>query len=62
MYYIQVVSPWFLTKNPYNLVRIWQSTIDIVLEKNLIQRKYIIVDATPTKSRDNQKSPKEFLT
>ncbi|WOV84666.1 IS1182 family transposase [Sporosarcina jeotgali] len=37
-------------------------TIEIALEKNLIQSKHIIVDATHTKSRYNQKSPKEFLT
>ncbi len=37
-------------------------TIEIALEKNLIKSKTIIVDATHTKSRYNQKSPKEFLT
>lgn len=36
-------------------------TVDIALEKNLIRSKTIIVDATHTKSRYNQKSPKEFL-
>ena len=36
-------------------------TVDIALEKNLIKSKTIIVDATHTKSRYNQKSPKEFL-
>lgn len=36
-------------------------TADIELEKNLIKSKRIIVDATHTKSRYNQKSPKEFL-
>ena len=36
-------------------------TVDIALEKDLIKSKTIIVDATHTKSRYNQKSPKEFL-
>jgi Transposase domain (DUF772)/Transposase DDE domain len=36
-------------------------TVDIALEKELIKSKTIIVDATHTKSRYNQKSPKEFL-
>ncbi|WOV87404.1 IS1182 family transposase [Sporosarcina oncorhynchi] len=36
-------------------------TVDIALEKKLITSKTIIVDATHTKSRYNQKSPKEFL-
>lgn len=38
-----------------------QKTVEIALEKNLIQSKSIIVDATHTKARYNQKSPKEFL-
>ena len=36
-------------------------TVEIALEKELIKSKTIIVDATHTKSRYNQKSPKEFL-
>ncbi|MFY0146813.1 IS1182-like element ISBcy1 family transposase, partial [Bacillus cytotoxicus] len=38
-----------------------QKTVEIALEKNLIKNKSIIVDATHTKARFNQKSPKEFL-
>jgi transposase len=38
-----------------------QKTAKIALEKELIQSKSIIVDATHTKARYNQKSPKEFL-
>lgn len=38
-----------------------QKTVEIALDKNLIQSKSIIVDATHTKARFNQKSPKEFL-
>lgn len=38
-----------------------QKTVEIALEKELIKSKTIIVDATHTKSRYNQKSPKEFL-
>lgn len=36
-------------------------TVEIALEKNIILSKTIIVDATHTKARYNQKSPKEFL-
>ena len=36
-------------------------TVGIALEKGLIKSKTIIVDATHTKSRYNQKSGKEFL-
>jgi hypothetical protein len=36
-------------------------TVDIALENDLIKSKTIIVDATHTKSRCNQKSSKEFL-
>lgn len=36
-------------------------TVDIALEKGLIKSKTIIVDATHTKSRYNQKSGQEFL-
>lgn len=38
-----------------------QKTVEVALEKDLITSKSIIVDATHTKSRFNQKSPKEFL-
>jgi hypothetical protein len=37
------------------------STVEIALEKEIIKSKTIIVDATHTKARYNQKSPKEFL-
>jgi hypothetical protein len=36
-------------------------TVEIALEKEIIHSKTIIVDATHTKARYNQKSPKEFL-
>ncbi len=36
-------------------------TVEIALEKNIIKSSTIIVDATHTKARFNQKSPKEFL-
>jgi len=36
-------------------------TVEIALEKGIITSKTIIVDATHTKARYNQKSPKEFL-
>jgi len=38
-----------------------QKTVEIALDKKLINSKTIIVDATHTKSRYNQLSPKEFL-
>lgn len=38
-----------------------QKTVEIALDKKLINSKTIIVDATHTKARYNQKSPKEFL-
>ncbi|MFF3025688.1 IS1182 family transposase [Gottfriedia sp. NPDC057948] len=38
-----------------------QKTVDIALEKELIKSTSIIVDATHTRSRFNNKSPKEFL-
>ena len=38
-----------------------EKTVEIALEKNIIKSKAIIVDATHTKARYNQKSPKEFL-
>src|SRR4051812_38659005 len=36
-------------------------TVEIALEKEIIKSKTIIVDATHTKARYNQKTPKEFL-
>ncbi|WP_057911953.1 IS1182 family transposase [Peribacillus muralis] len=36
-------------------------SVEIALEKEIIKSKTIIVDATHTKARYNQKSPKEFL-
>lgn len=36
-------------------------SVEIALEKGIIKSKTIIVDATHTKARYNQKSPKEFL-
>lgn len=36
-------------------------TVEIALDKGIIKSKAIIVDATHTKARYNQKSPKEFL-
>lgn len=36
-------------------------TVEIALEKKIIKSSTIIVDATHTKARYNQKSPKEFL-
>lgn len=36
-------------------------TVEIAIEKGIIKNKTIIVDATHTKARYNQKSPKEFL-
>ena len=38
-----------------------QKTVEISLEKKLIQSTSIIVDATHTQARYNSKSPKEFL-
>lgn len=36
-------------------------TVEIALEKEIVKSKTIIVDATHTKARYNQKSPREFL-
>lgn len=36
-------------------------TVEIAIEKEVIKNKTIIVDATHTKARYNQKSPIEFL-
>jgi transposase len=38
-----------------------EKTVEIALEKEIIKSKTIIVDATHTKARFNQKYPKEFL-
>ena len=38
-----------------------KKTVEIALDKGLITSKRLIVDATHTKARYNQKSPKEFL-
>lgn len=43
------------------LDRLIGKTVEIALEKEIIKSKTIIVDATHTKARYNQKSPKEFL-
>jgi len=63
-----VINPSSLTKfrklrlQDMNLLDLLiQKTVEIALEKELIKSKTIIVDATHTKSRYNQKSPKEFL-
>jgi hypothetical protein len=36
-------------------------TVEIAIEKGIIKSKAIIVDATYTKARYNQKSPREIL-
>ena len=36
-------------------------TVEIAIEKEIIKSKAIIVDATHTKARYNQKTPKEIL-
>ncbi|MCA1040419.1 IS1182 family transposase [Bacillus infantis] len=38
-----------------------KKTVEIALEKKIITSKTIIIDATHTKARYNQKSPKEYL-
>ncbi|MGD6858348.1 transposase, partial [Bacillus infantis] len=38
-----------------------KKTVEIALEKGIITSKTIIIDATHTKARYNQKSPKEYL-
>lgn len=64
-----VINPSSLTKfrklrlKDINLLdMLIQKTVEIALEKELIKSKSIIVDATHTKARYNQQSPKEFLT
>jgi hypothetical protein len=63
-----VINPSSLTKfrklrlQDVNLLdMLIQKTVEIALEKELIKSKSIIVDATHTKARYNQKSAKEFL-
>ncbi|MHA6484536.1 IS1182 family transposase [Paenibacillus sp. strain BS8-2] len=63
-----VINPSSLTKfrklrlKDINLLdMLIQKTVEIALEKELIKSKSIIVDATHTKARYNQQSPKEFL-
>lgn len=63
-----VINPSSLTKfrklrlQDVNLLdTLIAKTIEIALEKELIQSRTIIVDATHTKARYNQKTPKAFL-
>ena len=63
-----VINPSSLTKfrrlrlQDMNLLDLLiQKTVEIALKKELIHSKTIIVDATHTKARYNQKSPKDFL-
>lgn len=63
-----VINPSSLTKfrklrlKDVNLLdMLIQKTVEIALEKELIKSTSIIVDATHTKSRFNQKSPYEFF-
>ncbi|OMD40685.1 IS1182 family transposase [Paenibacillus odorifer] len=64
----EVINPSSLTKfrklrlKDVNLLdMLIQKTVEIALEKEIIKRRAIIVDATHTKSRFNQQSPKEIL-
>lgn len=64
----EVINPSSLTKfrklrlKDVNLLdMLIQKTVEIALEKQIIKSSAIIVDATHTKSRFNQQSPKEFL-
>ena len=63
-----VIEPSSLTKfrrlrlKDVNLLdMLINKTVDIALEKGIIKSKSIIVDATHTKARYNQKSPREIL-
>ena len=63
-----VINPSSLTKfrklrlEDVNLLdMLIQKTVAIALEKDIIKSSAIIVDATHTKARFNQQSPKEFL-
>jgi transposase len=64
----EVINPSTLTKfrklrlNDINLLDLLiNKTVEIAIEKEIIKSKSIIVDATHTKARYNQKSPKEIL-
>ena len=64
-----VIEPSSLTKfrklrlkNMNLLDMLINKTVAIAIEKGIIKSKSIIVDATHTKARYNQKSPKEILT
>lgn len=64
----EVINPSTLTKfrkmrlKDVNILDILiNKTVEIALDKNVIKSKAIIVDATHTKARYNQKSPREIL-
>lgn len=64
----EVINPSSLTKfrklrlKDVNLLdMLIQKTVEIALEKEIIKSRSIIVDATHTKARFNQQSPKEIL-
>lgn len=64
----EVIDPSSLTKfrklrlKDINLLDLLiNKTVEIAIEKEIIKSKAIIVDATHTKARYNQKSPKEIL-
>lgn len=64
----EVIEPSSLTKfrklrlQDLNLLdMLINKTVEIAIEKGIIKSKAIIVDATHTKARYNQKSPKEIL-
>jgi IS5 family transposase len=64
----EVINPSSLTKfrklrlKDVNLLdMLIKKTVEIALEKEIIKSSAIIVDATHTKARFNQQSPKEFL-
>ena len=63
-----VIDPSSLTKfrklrlKDINLLdMLINKTVEIAIEKGIIKSKAIIVDATHTKARYNQKTPKEIL-
>lgn len=64
----EVIDPSSLTKfrrlrlQDMNLLDLLiNKTVELALEKGLLLSKIVIVDATHTKARYNQKSPKDFL-
>jgi hypothetical protein len=64
----EVIDPSSLTKfrklrlNDVNLLDLLvNKTVEIAIEKEIIKSKSVIVDATHSKARYNQKSPKEIL-